>query len=142
MKNILAIILILFAGLQVVAQETLEEVIQLDDNEVYTIVEKKAEPKEGILGFFKNFADKFQSDSLTINGSQLNFRLKFVVEKDGTFSEITFSGDNEEAGQEAIRVLKTMPAWNPAIHNEKVVRSAFTLPVKIAVKNKSRLKRR
>lgn len=142
MKNILLVVFVLFTGLQVVAQETLEEVIQLDDNEVYTVVEEKAEPKEGILGFFKNFSDKFQSDGLTINGSQLNFRLKFVVEKDGTFSEITFSGDNEEAGQEAIRVLKTMPAWNPAIHNEKVVRSAFTLPVKIAVKKKSRLKRR
>src|SRR5690606_31797810 len=30
-----------------------------------------------------------------------------------------------------IRVLKTMPAWKPATHNGKIVRSAFTLPMKM-----------
>ena len=36
-------------------------------------------------------------------------------------------------GQEAIRVLKTMPKWKPALNKGKAVRSQFTLPVTIRV---------
>lgn len=54
MKNILTIILIFFSGLQVAAQEE----NQLDDNKVYSFVQKKAEPREGIVEFYNNFSEK------------------------------------------------------------------------------------
>lgn len=130
MKNILTIILIIFSGLQVAAQ--VEN--QLDDNKVYSFVQRKAEPIEGMAGFYQSYTKKFNSTKFSSSTGTLDVRLRFVVEKDGTFSDIQVLNENTEGlGEEAIRVLKTMPAWKPATHNGKIVRSVFTLPMKIRV---------
>ena len=57
----------------------------------------------------------------------------FVVEKDGSFSDIRVlrDGGYPAAGKEAIRVLKSMPKWNAAVNNGRSVRSQFALPIGI-----------
>ena len=62
-------------------------------------------------------------------------KLKFVVEKDGSFTDIKVVEDKHGLGNEAVRVLKSMPKWKPAQHNGKTVRSQFTLPIKVRVNN-------
>ncbi|HZW63554.1 MAG TPA: energy transducer TonB, partial [Flavobacteriaceae bacterium] len=70
------------------------------------------------------------------NVNEISIRLRFVVEKDGSFTDIQVVGaDPHGAGREAIRVLRSMPKWKPAQHNGKTVRSSFTLPIKIRVNN-------
>src|SRR5690606_30615204 len=108
MKNILTIILILFSGLQVAAQEE----NQLDDNKVYSFVQRKAEPREGIVEFYNYFSKKFKTIIKPDSIKELTFYLEFIVEKDGSFSDIliNISGKIDEGTKQAIlKVLRMMP---------------------------------
>lgn len=128
MKNILIVILTLFIGLQVVAQET-----QQSENKVYSFVQQKASPKEGFAEFYQNFAREFVAPTLASNIHELAIKLKFVVEKDGSFSDIQIIDDKLNVGEEAMRVLKKMKNWEPAEYEGKIVRMYFILPINIAV---------
>lgn len=106
-------------------------------NEVHTIVEKKAKPREGLSAFIRNFVIAFKVPS-DVNLDEIKFRLRFIVETDGSFSNIHAvngffeSKEFEEIlHKEAIRTLQTMPKWDPAEHEGKIVRSTFTLPLQI-----------
>ena len=56
--------------------------------------------------------------------------LQFVIEKDGAISNIKIlrklGGGCDE---EAVRVIKAMPNWFPAMNKGEVVRQRYTLPV-------------
>lgn len=65
--------------------------------------------------------------------TKLTCYLKMVVEKDGTLSNIQIVKgvpNCAECDKEALRVVKSMPKWIPAIHNGRRVRSYFIFPVK------------
>jgi len=57
--------------------------------------------------------------------------LKFVVEKDGFLSGIRVvrSSGNEKLDEESIRLVKTMPRWNPGKQNGENARCRFTLDI-------------
>ena len=57
--------------------------------------------------------------------------LKCVVEKDGSLSGIKVmrSSGNEKLDEESIRLIKTMPRWNPGKQNGENVRCRFTLDI-------------
>jgi TonB family protein len=57
--------------------------------------------------------------------------LNFVVEKDGSLSEIKVlrSSGNEKLDEESIRLVKTMPRWNPGKQNGENARCRFTLDI-------------
>ena len=57
--------------------------------------------------------------------------LKFVVEKDGSLSGIRVvrSSGNEKLDEESIRLVKTMPRWNPGKQNGENARCSFTLDI-------------
>lgn len=105
-----------------------------DENKVWGFVQQKAAPNEGLEKFYQNFQRKFNSPDVGGNVTEISVRLKFVVEKDGSFTDIQIAGpDPHNIGKEAIRVLKAMPKWKPAEHNGKTVRSSFKLPIKLRV---------
>jgi len=106
-----------------------------DENKVYSFVQQKASPNEGLQKFYQNFARKFNAPDVGGGVSEISVRLKFVVEKDGSFTDIQVLDDKQGVGREAMRVLKSMPSWKAAQHNGKTVRSSFTLPIKIKVNN-------
>ena len=99
------------------------------------IPQMKAHPKEGLEVFYKNFINEFKLPSVPKGIYEVAIRLKFIIEKDGSFSNIEVVDDNLNITEEAIRVLNIMPVWNAAVHEGKNVRSAFTLPIKIKVKD-------
>lgn len=104
--------------------------------DVHSFVEKKAMPKEGLKNFMQDFSSKFilPQNHPTNAENRIKFRLKFIVEKDGSFSEIKGGlGDEEILVNAGIEVLKTMPKWSPAEHQGQVVRSKFTMPITIRV---------
>ena len=101
--------------------------------EIHSFVQQKAAPKEGIKAFYENFIQEFNADDAPEGIEEVNLRLKFVVEKDGSFSNIEILKDTVGLGAEAVRVLKTMPAWNPAKNKGKVVRSSFVIPMKVLI---------
>ena len=56
--------------------------------------------------------------------------VSFVVEKDGSLSNVKVTrGIDPSLDKEAIRVVKSMPRWNPGKQNGAVVRVKYTLPV-------------
>lgn len=56
--------------------------------------------------------------------------LSFVVEKDGHISDIVVErGVGHGLDEEAVRVLKSAPAWKPGIQNGHPVRVKFTMPI-------------
>jgi len=123
MKKILSLLFILFVhSFSVVAQD-----------DIHAFVQQKAHPKEGLQTFMQNFMEEFNVPDIPKGVEQLRMQLKFVVEKDGSFSNIQVIDDKFDVGEEAVRTLNTMPAWVPAIHNQKNVRSAFTLPITINI---------
>lgn len=97
-------------------------------------IDTKAEPKEGILKFMQDFVKEFNIPK-GYSEDEIKIRLKFIVEEDGSLSGIHSVGNNVNPllADEAIRVLKSMPAWIPAQHEGEIVRSTFTLPIKIRV---------
>lgn len=105
-----------------------------DENKVWGFVQKKASPNEGMEAFYKSYIRKFNAPDVGGNVQEISVLLKFVVEKDGSFTDIQIAGpDPHNIGKEAIRVLKAMPKWKPAEHNGKTVRSSFKLPIKLRV---------
>lgn len=105
-----------------------------EDNKVWGFVQKKASPNEGMEAFYKSYVRKFNAPEVGGNVQEISVLLKFVVEKDGSFTDIQIAGpDPHNIGKEAIRVLKAMPKWKPAEHNGKTVRSSFKLPIKLRV---------
>ncbi len=57
--------------------------------------------------------------------------VQFVVERDGSISNITLVRDiGAGCGEEAKRIVAMMPKWNPGKQRERPVRVQFTLPVR------------
>ena len=54
----------------------------------------------------------------------------FVVEKDGSITNATvLRGIDKECDAEALRVVSSMPKWNPGQQDGKNVRTQFTIPI-------------
>lgn len=143
MKNILMFLFTLFALMQLKAQEktvqacgngssSTTEIIKGEDY-IYRFVNKKAKPKEGLQKFYEEFANEFVKPKLSDDINQIKIRLRFVVEKDGSFSDIQIIDDKLNVGEEAMRVLKKMKNWEPAEYEGQIVRMYFILPINIAV---------
>ena len=64
------------------------------------------------------------------NGVQGRVTVGFVVEKDGSLSNIrVMRGVDPSLDKEAVRLVKAMPKWNPGKENGEIVRVNHTLPV-------------
>ena len=56
--------------------------------------------------------------------------VSFFVEPDGSLSDIELVRKvAPELDEEVLRVVKAMPKWIPAIHNNKPIRAKYTLPI-------------
>lgn len=63
-------------------------------------------------------------------GVQGRVMVKFIVNKDGSIQNATVQrSPDQDLSNEALRVVKSMPHWKPAMQGNKTVRSYFTLPV-------------
>lgn len=96
---------------------------------IFEVVEQMPEYPGGskMLEFF------FQSN---INSNYKNFEIykgksiivSFIVEKDGTLSDIEIlRGIDKNINEEIIRVIKRMPLWLAGKQNDKTVRVRFSL---------------
>ncbi|MHC0439891.1 energy transducer TonB [Flavobacterium sp. 3-210] len=96
-------------------------------------IDKQPEFPGGILEFYKfvgkNFKVPAEADANKIKGK---VDMKFMIETDGSLSEFKRIKDlGYGIADEAIRVLKLSPKWNPGIQNGQPVRVLYTLPITI-----------
>ncbi|MDR7208352.1 M56 family metallopeptidase [Flavobacterium piscis] len=94
---------------------------------------KEPQFPQGIEEFYKFVGSNFKMPSVAskskVSGKIL---MEFIVEKDGSLSEIKVLKDlGYGLGEEAIRVLKLSPKWNPASKNGLPVRVQYSLPITI-----------
>ncbi|UOU99278.1 energy transducer TonB [Chryseobacterium daecheongense] len=135
MKRIFLIFGILLS-INVFAQETplgsseLPELnIRKQKAEIFTIVEKAAEFPKGIDSFKHLIIKNFKERKVTGQGVE-TCELIFVVERDGSMTDIQAKGSNESFNEEAIRALsKIRYKWAPAEINGYKVRSRYKVPL-------------
>ena len=113
-----------------------EEVIE--DDQPFVKVEKMPSFKGGDLMTFRNWVmERIRYPQIAQeNGIQGRVLLSFVVERDGTLTNIQVLQTPDSAlSDEAIRVLKTSPKWSPGKQGNKTVRVKYTLPVEFRIQN-------
>ncbi|WP_051951372.1 M56 family metallopeptidase [Flavobacterium sp. ASV13] len=106
-------------------QKTPEKEITTTINDV----ERQPEYPGGILEFYKFVGKNFKTPADKIEGKVI---VEFMIETDGSLSEFQVVKDlGFGLGDEAIRVLKLSPKWNPGIQKGQPVRVLYTLPITI-----------
>lgn len=103
---------------------------QINPNEVYTSVDQQAEYPGGMNGLRKFLGDNFDVDVMEGGEGTLKAKIKFVVEKDGTVSQVQVAekSGNRDFDNESIKVVKKMKKWSPAKKDGQNVRSWYTVP--------------
>src|SRR5690606_37291589 len=103
------------------------------DDPVFMVTEIMPTFEGGMPGFYRYIADNYVYPEAAVKkGIKGKMPIKSIIEKDGSLSNITVVQDLKYGtGEEAIRVLKNSPNWNPAIQNGRKVRLQFTLPIQL-----------
>ncbi len=134
---------------------TEEEVVYKDTDEVDKDVDKIDKeavfPEGGIDGFRNLLASKVDADKIdeykeversrkwifrkkSISKAIISSVLTFIVELDGTISDISAKGENQSFNEEIERAVKSIQTkWIPAEVKGEKVRSKYYVPVKITV---------
>jgi periplasmic protein TonB len=110
------------------------KVIAIDEPEetkVFTKVEQDPEYVGGLAEMYKYLYANIKYPAAAVRGNiSGKVYLRFVVEKDGSIGAVDLTkGIGFGCDEEAIRVIKSMPKWNPGRQNGKAVRVFFSMPV-------------
>lgn len=109
----------------------IEEEEEEDEQEIFQVVENDPEFPGGVDAMYKYLAQNIKYPQLAReNNITGKVYVEFVVEKDGSVSNVKVLRDiGGGCGQEAVRVVKTMPKWSPGKQRGKAVRVQYRLPV-------------
>ncbi len=102
-----------------------------ETDDVWFVVEEPCEFPGGMDELMKFLSKNIEYPEIAQgNGIQGRVIVSFVVEKDGKPSQVkVVRGVDPALDKEAVRVIKSMPAWKPGKQHGKAVRQRFTLPV-------------
>ena len=116
-------------------KETAENYVQQlpdGDDKVYQVCENAPAFPGGTYAMYKYLADniKYPADAKAA-GKEGRVIVQFVVRKDGSVSDVSVvrSVGNVSLDNEAVRVVSSMPKWNPGTQGGKPVNVQYTLPV-------------
>lgn len=107
-----------------------------ENEHFFTVVDQMPQFPGGTEALQKYLSKNIQYPSKAIHKNiQGTVVLSFIVEKDGEISSTrvirSIGGGCDE---EAVRVIESMPAWNPAIKNGEPLRAIFNLPVRFRLR--------
>lgn len=111
---------------------------RVEDDPVFTRVDQHVEFPGGFEAMRRYLSKKLRYPAAARRAKvEGKVYLTFVVEKDGSFSDVrVLKGKGFGLDEEAVRVLNAMPNWNPAKADGKIVRSRFNLPVEFRLDGK------
>ncbi len=110
--------------------------IQSNQNDSITEFQKYNEQKPifpgGEIEMFKFIAKNLVYPSIAReNGVQGTVYVGVVINLDGSLTDVTVKGGvGAGCSEEAVRVIQSMPKWIPGTQNGKIVRVAYTIPIK------------
>lgn len=115
--------------------ETIEEVVEKEE-EIFVFVEEQPSFPGGDEELYKFLAENIQYPALAReNNVEGKVFVQFVVEKNGSITQVKLVKDiGSGCGQEAMRVVKSMPKWKPGKQRGTAVRSQFTLPIRFKLR--------
>lgn len=100
------------------------------DNTPKTSVDVEANFLGGINSFRTKVVNQFDTSVMDGTGNLVKTTIVFIVEKDGTISEIKATGPDADFNREAIKTIKSVKGkWTPAKLNGENVRSYFKFPI-------------
>jgi protein TonB len=103
---------------------------QVSETQVYTEVEQLAEFKGGINAFRSKVQNGFDTSVMDGDEGKVTTEITFVVERDGSITDVKANGKNSDFNAEAIRTIKSIrDKWTPAKVNGQSVRYRFRLPL-------------
>lgn len=101
------------------------------DNAVFMVVETMPEFPGGQTAMMEFIENNMKYPVVAQeNGIQGKVVLSFTVDKDGSITDIEVVRSVDPAlDAEAIRIIKSMPKWQPGMQRDKAVRVKYTVPV-------------
>ena len=103
-----------------------------NDSTIFVVVEKTAEYPGGFPAMIKYFSDELKyPKNARKQKKQGEVIVSFVVNKDGSITDVHVKkGFDPECDEEALRLVRGFPTWQPGEQNGKPVRSRFQMPVR------------
>ena len=114
-----------------VGNSDVKQVVEADPNQIFTSVEQVPEFPGGLEKFGAYLSKTIRYPAVAReNGTQGRVICTFVVEKDGSLTDIKVTrGIGGGCDEEAVRVLKNSPHWKPGIQNGRPVRVQYSVPI-------------
>lgn len=108
------------------------EIVQhkVDTKAIHTDVDVDAVFPGGNDSFRKKVAENFDNESVEGEGIIVT-KVKFVVETNGSVSQVKASGPNSSFNREAERAIRSIRGWTPAKKGNTNVRSYFSIDIKM-----------
>ncbi len=103
---------------------------------IYTTYDEPPVPPGGADGYKKFLEEHIHFPQQAVDaGASGTVYVSIVVSKDGTLSDVHVEKDNVHygCGDEAVRVIKTMPPWKPGKMNGVAVKVRYVIPVKFTL---------
>lgn len=109
--------------------QTIEE--ETEEVEIFSIVENMPEFPGGELALHRFIANTLRYPRVAMeNGIQGKVYVTFVVERDGSVSNVKIlKGVDASLDNEALRVMKLLPKWQPGSQGGKTVRVSYNVPI-------------
>lgn len=99
-------------------------------NDPATVVDVEAAYVGGLDSFRNKIKENFDGSVMDGTEGVIKTMVTFIVERDGTITNIKADGPNRDFNAEAIRTIKSVKGkWNPAKLEGQNVRSYFRIPV-------------
>jgi len=104
---------------------------QKKEDRIFRLVEKMPSFPGGVKALMEYLENNVNyPEEARQRGVQGRVTVTFVVEKDGSITNISISRSADPAlDKEAIRLIKSMPKWNPGMHDGQNVRVEYNVPV-------------
>lgn len=109
---------------------TVEVKPKVSDTEIYDAVDQSSEFPGGINAFRQKVSGNFDTSVMSGDEGTVKTEVTFVVERDGSITDVRASGPNSDFNSEAVRTIKGIRnKWTPAKINGQPVRSRYRLPL-------------
>jgi TonB family protein len=99
--------------------------------EVFVMVEQSPEFPGGLEALYKYIGENLRYPAVAReNGIQGKVTIRFVIEKTGAVSDVqVLRGFDVACDAEAVRVIKSLPKFQPGKHAGRIVRVFYTIPL-------------
>lgn len=120
----------------VIELASLTEEEELVEEEIFTIVEKMPVFPGGVEALFGYLANNIEYPDMAKDAKvEGKVYITFVVDKTGSVSAVkVLRGIGAGCDEEAIRVVKEMPKWDPGRQRGKAVKVQYNLPINFILK--------